>query len=123
MKYSFLIAALFLLFSCSSDDDTNQDDPVLCTEVFVFGLNVQVKDTATGGIIPQGITVTIQDGDYTEELAFSFDSFFGAGERAGNYTITASGDGYITESVGPIVVTEDECHVIPVLVEINLERN
>lgn len=123
MRYSILLLALFTFISCSNDDNDGQDEPVNCTEVFVQGLNVQVKDASTGSIIPQGIAVTITDGDYTEELSFNFDTFFGAGERAGNYTITAMGENYITKTVGPIVVTEDECHVIPVSVEISLTPN
>ena len=122
MKYSICIIALLLFINCSSNDDDLQD-PVTCTEVFVSGIQVQVKDVTTGGIISQGISVTIEDGDYLEQLAFSFDTFFGAGERVGDYTITALGDGYISKTVGPIEVTEDECHVIPVLVEINLTPN
>ncbi|GER58538.1 hypothetical protein [Patiriisocius marinus] len=122
MKLSLYIIALFLFINCSSNNE-DQQDPVNCTEVFVSGVQVQVKDITTGGIISKGISVTIEDGTYLEQLAFSFDTFFGAGERAGDYTITAMGDEYISKTVGPIEVTEDECHVIPVLVEINLTPN
>ena len=122
MKYYLLFTVLFLFVNCSNNDDNSQGS-ITCTEVFVSGINVQVIDASTGTIIPQGITVTIKDGDYTEVLAFSFDTFFGAGERPGNYIITAMGNGYISKTIGPIEVTEDECHVIPVQLEISLTPN
>ncbi len=33
-----------MMIGCSSDDNTNQTELINCTEVFVFGLNIQVKD-------------------------------------------------------------------------------
>ena len=56
-----------------------------------------------GAIISQGAVVVSLVGDYKETLEYNFDIFFGAGESASAYTITAS---------------EDECLVIPVLLEI-----
>lgn len=64
-----------------------------------------------------------EDGDYSEELAFTFDSYIGAGERVGNYTITVTGEGYTTTLAGPIEVLEDECHVITQNVAISLTPN
>ena len=119
MKYVSLILVCLLLFSCKNkDDDTGPTD---CTDIFVFGLTVQVRDANTGGIILNNISVTARDGSYVEELVFSFDSFIGAGERPGNYTLTVEADGYVTLVTPVIQVEADECHVINQLVELVLE--
>jgi len=103
---------------CKSTDDGNE--PINCTEEFVFGLTVQVRDIDTGGIIVNNISVTATDGNYSEELVFNFDRFIGAGERAGEYTLTVEADGYLTLVSPVITVGADECHVIGQFVELNL---
>ncbi|RDK88619.1 carboxypeptidase-like regulatory domain-containing protein [Marinirhabdus gelatinilytica] len=122
-----LVSLLFviLILGCSNDDDKATEEPVSCTEEFVYGLSAQVHDAATGGIIPNGVTVVAQDGDYTETLDFVFDTHIGAGERPGTYTLTASKEGYETKMAGPITVSMDEdmCHVITQSVTIALEAN
>lgn len=119
MKYVSLILVCLLLFSCKNKDDDTE--PLNCTDIFVFGLTVQVRDIDTGGIILNNISVTATDGSYVEELVFSFDTFIGAGERPGNYTLTVEADGYLTLVTPAIQVDADECHVITELVEIHLE--
>lgn len=125
MKKLIVLLVLALCFACSSDDDTVVQEPVQCTEEFVFGLSVQVRDAATNAIIPGGVVVVAQDGSYTETLDFMFDTHVGAGEREGTYTLTASKDGYVTQMAGPITVelTADMCHVITQSVTIMLEAN
>lgn len=51
------------------------------------------------------------------------DSFFGAGERAGNYIIEITSNDYQTYISEIIVIEEDECHVIPVALEVSLQPN
>jgi hypothetical protein len=99
-----------ILFSCKSDDDR----PILCTEEFVFGLSIEVLNADTNEPVVEGITVTARDGMYTEELQLTsdFQFYYGAGERAGNYIITISGDGYNEFTSEMIAVSADECHVI-----------
>ncbi len=119
MRRFFYLILLLTLTACPQ----KVDDTINCTEVFVSGLNVKVTDATTNEIISEGIIVLAEDGDYGEELAFTFESYIGAGERAGNYTITVSGDGYVTQVVGPIEVLADECHVITQSVEVILVPN
>lgn len=125
MKKLVVLFFVAMCFACSGDDDKVVTDPVECTEEFVFGLSVQVRDAATLAIIPNGVTVVAQDGSYTETLDFMFDTHVGAGERPGAYTLTASKDGFITKMAGPITVAMDEdmCHVITQSVTITLEAN
>lgn len=112
MKYLFAFLVFFSMAGCNNDDDGNG---VVCSDIYVFGLNIMVRDAATGGIITNEITVTAIDGSYSEELSFNFDTFIGAGERPGNYIITIEAEGYENFTSETIVVslTEDGCHVIP----------
>lgn len=125
MKKLLVLLMVTAFFACSGDDDTVSEEPVACTEEFVFGLSVQVRDAATGAIIPNGVRVVAQDGNYSETLDFMFDTHVGAGERPGTYTLTASKEGFVTKMAGPVTVelTEDMCHVITESVTIELEAN
>ncbi len=122
MKNAFLLILFIALTSCNTKDDDSQ---IICTEEFVFGLSVTVRDATTNGIIPNGITVTAFDGNYSEELNFVFDTFLGAGEHPGNYILTIEGEGYetIISSMISVILTEDECHVIPKVLEFRLQPN
>lgn len=120
MKYLIPIFLILLFSSCKNDDNGNG---VNCTDIFVFGLNVQVRDATTGGIILNNITVTAIDGSYSEELDFIFDSFVGAGERPGDYILEVRAEGYPDFTSNPISVGADECHVITEDVEIELQPN
>ncbi|MEM7085710.1 MAG: carboxypeptidase-like regulatory domain-containing protein [Bacteroidota bacterium] len=119
MKYVSFILVGLLLFSCKNNDDDTE--PINCTTEFVYGLTVQVRDANTGGIIVSDITVTARDEPYEEELVFLFDTFIGAGERAGNYTLTVQADGYLTLITPVIEVGANECHVIGQFVELELQ--
>lgn len=121
MKFLISLFICVALYSCKTGDDS--DTGTVCTDIFVYGLNVKVTDAATGGIILNDITVTATDGSYVEELTFVFDSFVGAGERAGDYTLEVVAEGYEHFTSNVIRVGEDECHVIPELVELELQPN
>jgi len=100
-------------------------DPIICTEEFVYGLSVTVKDANTNAVITENIAVTAKEGAYEEELMNTegMDSFFGAGERSGNYIIEVIADGYQDFISDVIRVGEDQCHVIPEILEIMLQPN
>ena len=119
---------LFFLFSTflvtTSCEDT--DDQIVCTTQFVYGLNVIVLDASTGNPIFQDIEVKAVDGTYQEilELVPGLEyAFVGAGERAGTYVVTVTKAGYQTYTSAPIILTRDECHVIPKSLTVNLQTN
>ena len=116
-------APLLLASSCNRDDD---DDQIVCTQEFVYGLNVVVLNSATGNPLVEGVTVEATDGSYNETLqvipGLEY-SFAGAGERAGVYTVTITKSGYQTYISSPIVVNRDFCHVIPKSLTVNLQSN
>ena len=115
-----MLLALFLFTQCNEDKE-----PVFCTEEFVYGLSVTVKDANTGSIIIENITIIARDGDYEEQL-MTFEganNFFGAGERPGNYILEVTAEGYENYTSEVIEISSDECHVIPEIVEILLQPN
>ncbi|MFP9097628.1 carboxypeptidase-like regulatory domain-containing protein [Flavobacterium sp. RHBU_24] len=120
MKKAILFLAFIgaVSFSCSDDDDQVNTEP--CTTIVVNGLEVTVKDGAA--ILTSGITVTATDGDYIEQLTPSDVSgaYKGADERAGDYIITVTGDGYQPYTSETITVEADECHVITEELTVNL---
>ena len=92
---------------------------IVCTEIFVYGVNVTVTD-ANGDPIT-GATLTLTEGTYVETMQeLQAGSYAGAGERAGTYTLTVEAAGFVTQTLDNIVVDEDECHVIPVSREVTL---
>ena len=97
------------------------DGPVACTMQFVYGVNATVADATTGDPI-SGATLTLTEGDYVEVMEEVQDgSYVGAGERAGTYSLMIEADGFVTGTITGIVVTEDECHVIPRTVTITVD--
>ena len=113
MKKMMLFMSI-LAISCNGIDDHN--GATNCTDMFVYGLNVTVKDSLTNEILQEGVVVKAVDGIYEETLQNQESTsavFVGAGERAGNYVLTVSKQGYQAYTSGVITLTADECHVIP----------
>jgi len=113
-KLTALLASgvMLLLVGCPSFPDG-----VICTDIFVYGLNATLTDSEGNPVT--GATLTLSQGDFTETMmewdaATSPGVYVGAGERAGTYTLSIEGDGFDPATVNDIVVTADECHVIPV---------
>ena len=125
MKKLVLLSLVLLLLSCKSDDDNTQ--PQICTEIFVYGLKVTVKDAATDTVLTNGITVMAKDGSYEEQLMRieSSDFYIGAGEREGSYIIKITSNDYQTFTSSSVVVekTDDDCHVITEELEFSLQPN
>jgi hypothetical protein len=94
-----------------------------CTAILVFGLNVSVKDASTGERICDATVVAV-DRSYTEVLqrAPGGCGYFGAPERPGSYEVRVSRDGYQPVVVRAVRVESDECHVIPVTLDVALPR-
>lgn len=122
MKYRILLLAL-LLFNCSLGG--TEAEEVVCTEEYVYGLHVTVKDNTTNEPITENITVIARDGAYEEALenVDGTDYFIGAGERAGVYIIEVTSPNYESHTSEAIAVYENLCHVITRRVEILLQPN
>ncbi len=118
MKNSFLILFILIVIGCNNIDD------IACTLEARAGLNVTVKDAATNNYLGIGTTVLATDGNYSETLQYKegiIPTFSGAWEREGNYILTVSAEGYATYVSENIIVTSDECHVIPQQIEVLLQ--
>ena len=123
MKNFILFLALVMLLSCNSDDPNPQN----CTDIFVYGLSVTVRDAVNNTIITDGLTVMARESSYEEQLMRieSSDNFLGAGERDGTYIIEVTSNDYQTFISDTIVVgrTEDDCHVVTEVLEFQLIPN
>ena len=85
--------------------------PVACTEQFVPGIVVDVRDSSTGTSL-SGAAGTAQDGAYTDSLRpLASTKLEGAGERPGAYTVTVSHAGYATWVRLNVDVQAGTCHV------------
>jgi len=112
------ILCMIPLFACGIECPIT-NGPV-CTEVFVYGVNVTLTDTETGEPVT-GATLVLSEATYTETMReITPGQYVGAGERPGTYELTVEAEGFLPESRSMIVVTADECHVIPVNLDIAL---
>lgn len=93
----------------------------VCTMEFVYGLTVELTDEETGEPI-EGATLSLLEGErFIETMEpFPTGNYVGAGERAGTYTLIVEAEGYEEVIIEDIFVDEDECHVIPVRLHIEM---
>ena len=93
-----------------------------CTTEARAGINLEIRDAVTQQPAALGATITLTDGAYSEPLS-NLDGLGAAGafERAGTYSVRVAKQGYKTFQKDGVVVTKDECHVIPVKVTALLE--
>lgn len=123
MKKFILFLIVVTLLACNSDDS----NPQYCTEEYVYGLSITLRDAVDNTIITEGLTVTASDGFYEEELMRieNSNNFFGAGERDGTYVIEITSTNYQAFTSDPILVgrTDDDCHVITEIIEFQLTPN
>jgi hypothetical protein len=108
-------------------------DGVVCTDEFVFGLNITVVDSATADP-PSEATLLARSGTFTDSVGprapFQWVAngplvliLSTAGERAGLYSITVRSPGYRDWTRTGIRVTANECHVNPVNLTARLQPN
>ncbi len=118
------IGILISCFACNNDDDA-VEDPVFCTLEARPGIEVTVKSSMDDPMfVVEGVKVVITDNEYKETLENFTESntFFGAYERTGVYTVTVSKQEYKTNITNSVVVDKDMCHVITQSIEVLLEK-
>jgi len=113
--FGVVISSIFL--SCS--------DTINCTEEARAGLNVFVIDSITQEHLIEEVLVIAKDGSYIDTLMYIDGippSYAGAWERKGTYQIIAEKEGYNTYMKSSIIVEADECHVIPRIIHVMLQK-
>ncbi|WP_371193135.1 DUF6174 domain-containing protein [Glaciecola sp. SC05] len=96
----------------------------ICLAVVIPAISVNLSLAGNPDANVCDATVTLEDGDYTEQLeSCSNNRFRGADERAGTYTITASYPGYNTQSINGISAYRFICNVQTVNVDIQLAQS
>ena len=114
--------AILLLMSVSVGGCSGSPSGVVCTDEFAYGISIHVSDAATGAPITSGLSGTLTDGSYHENMMPwpSGATLVGAGERKGTYAATVSAPGYQTWQKDGIQVGANECHVVGVSVDAKL---
>lgn len=106
--------------------ETGIDNGIICTTEARAGIQINIRDAATGQPAANGATVIARHNTYIDTLrGFPLaDSLTvsGAYERPGIYTIVITKSGYIDWIRPDVVVNRDECHVITVQLDARLER-
>ena len=94
-----------------------------CNYNFVYGRRIAVTDSSTGmNLAGQETIVEVRDGAYVDTVPQATPTEYqGAGERPGTYSIKVQRQGFGVWQNAGIRVGEDECHVIPVLVNARLQ--
>lgn len=118
------------LGSCYSSSSLAPRDGVICTALAVAAINVKVLDSATSvGLSFQNLWARAREGSYMDSSHVSFTiagdapkTFGLAYERAGVYDVAVKASGYREWTKSGVVVTHDECHVVPVLLTARLQR-
>jgi hypothetical protein len=104
-----------ILLGCS-----NPFEQTVCTLEFRHGIVVEIRDAVTGEPRAAQAQGTVRDGAYLESLQPTgiFPDYessmlfrYGAGERAGTYTVEVRRSGYQTWTAGNVVVDRGRCHV------------
>ena len=114
-SFSLSLLALPLLGACSNL-------PVMCTDVALPAIIVNVQDSITGANLLVGTRGVVQDGAYVDSLhLYSPGSLQAATERAGTYALTVVHVGYADWSRSSIRVSRDACHVQTVTVQARLK--
>ena len=118
-----IVVAMLGLFLAGCEDALH---PRACTAIAVDAMTVRLTDAVSGQRVCDA-DVTATDGAFTAELrefAVGADcSYSGPTERPGRYDVRVTRGGYEPAVRSGVVVTADECHVIPVLVDVPLVRN
>lgn len=113
-----VLGATFVAGSCLRELEA----PIACTAVAYAGIYVSVQDRFDDAPPPfVGIWARAVQGTYRDSTTESFtNNATGAVtvalayERKGTYDVTVHADGYVDFQQNGVLVTADECHVVPV---------
>lgn len=101
---------------------------LVCTTEARPSVSVLVRDAVSGVSITPGSTVHVQDGTFVDSIVVpaNWDPTYRATpwasyERPGTYTVRARKSGYTEASVTGVRVTQGECHVNTVEVDLRLQ--
>ena len=126
-----VLPLLLLVAACGSvEEETIGAMPapgVVCTMEARPGITVEPRDRVTGEIVSGPIVLIMKSGTYADTVRASTGALpaptnvSGAYERPGTYTVIVRHTGYHDFVKSGIIVTKDECHVIPVRITAKLE--
>ncbi len=86
----------------------------VCSDEFVYGVHVNAVDSVSGTAVQAGLNGSLLQSSYSEEMQVFGNDLFGAGERAGVYSVVVNAAGYETWVSTGVRVRGGDCHVVPV---------
>ncbi len=126
MRRGLLLLAVLALYAGCKDDGTLGR---ICTTEARAGIQVDVRDAATGEPAADGAIAYAQEGAYVDTLRtipnlppYASSMMAGVYERPGVYTVVVRKSGYRDWVQSNVIVTADECHVITVQLQARLDR-
>jgi hypothetical protein len=99
-------------------------NPNVCTAEVIYGLTIAVRDSVTGQPAAAEASAVAREGSHEEILSGIFGNdlhLVGAPERPGVYEITITKAGYQDWNRAGVNVVAGPCHVVPAIVEANLQ--
>lgn len=109
-----------VLLTCAAFGCSNPIEGVICTDQFVPGIVVEIRDGGTGVPLAAEARGAVREGTYVDSLKpghgvpsepSTMLGRYAAGERVGTYSIEIQRSGYQTWTASNVVVVQDGCHV------------
>lgn len=113
-------SAFALVLSAAAASACAPPPPRMCTEEALAAVNVHLIDPRTDAHLRGPATVEVRDGEFAESAAGDLGIVSLAFERAGTYAVRVRAAGFAPWDTAGVRVTEDECHVRPVRLDVRL---
>lgn len=116
-RTSYLLGCVVLLGLAGCDSLVGP----YCSQEMVPGVVARVVDARDDEPIQGGLSGTVSEVGYVEEMDRSGHTLHGAWERGGSYEVTVEAEGYETAHLEGIQVLEGRCHVRSVELTVELD--
>ncbi|MGI8617925.1 MAG: hypothetical protein ACR2L6_02405 [Gemmatimonadaceae bacterium] len=93
---------------------------VACTDNIVPGIRATALNASSNADITSGAYLVATEGTYRDSVGPGLSVLSAAAERTGIYTVRIGHPGYFAFIRNNVVVAKDECHVIPVVLQVKL---
>lgn len=117
MRILFAIICCAFLFSCGSDDNAEEVDPVvICPTIALAGFEVQITNASTNTPL-SSVIITARESNTFEEVLVETGvagTYQGVFEREGSYVLVVELDGFQTVVTEAITVgrLDDDCNTL-----------
>lgn len=114
------VALLVVTVAAAACGGSDPVGTVACTDNIVPGIRATALNAATNADITSGAYLVVTEGTYRDSVGPGLSVLAAAAERTGIYSVRIGHPGYFAFTRLNVVVTKDECHVIPVVLQAKL---